>query len=413
MSTERDQAQDEMIRRNSERISRNEEAIRRQTEALEQIRDHYYPPPEKPWKKALAFLLKAVCVVVAYAGVVQTADWYWNTRKSEAMAERCADVAHRLFFCEGDAIGATRFLEKAVELDADTLKYRLFLAYVKNMTAVTGLFEVGRPLTAAERSRVDAALAEASFLLETAPEEPLSHVLAAQAYILRGEKDAAIAAVDRAIALAPEKAQLHVCACLVYYTAGDFAGARRQVEEACRLSPRPPLVSFWKGYLALTVDHDIAAARGFSEELVRLAPRLAIAHVLLGQVLLAEKDPDCKAADREFRRALELDPLFHSAALGLGEIAMRAGNRPVARLWCDRVLRQDPNCMKALETRARLNVLEADWTAAVADWTAAIALSPFRADLYRERAAVYARLNDERHAAADRQTAAALGEKAL
>jgi len=413
MISTKDSEQDARIRRDEARIARNEKDVRRLTVAIEQIRDHFYPPPKTTWQKVRSLFLKVICTVLLYAGGAKTVHWYMNMRKSEALAERCAEVAHRLFFYEGDAIGATHFLEKAKGLDTGTVKYRLFLDYVKSSTEMTGLLGLARPLTAAERARADAALAEAMFLLETAPDEAMSHALAAQAYALLGAKDSAFAAADRAVTLSPDVSQMHVCACQVYYAFGDFEGARREIEDAFRLHPQHPLVLFWKGFLALNVDHDVQAARTFFEEMVCEAPRLSLSHAALGEAFLAAENPDYEGAAMSFRRALKMDPEFYAAMLGLGEIAMRTNDRPVARLWYDCVLRQDPSFIKALEARARLNGCEGDWSAAVADWTDAIALAPFRAELYHERAAAYANAKDEAHAAADRKMAATLEGKQL
>jgi len=395
----------------SEKGDGQETDFRRMAAAIEKIRDHYYSPP-KPWKKILAFIISAIALVSSYTVIVRAVeDWYWDTHQRAKMAKRCAEVAHRLFAYEGDAIGAMHFLKKAKDLDAVAVRYRLELDYVKSMLSITDLFDLTRPLTPEERAHVDAALAESMFLLETAPNEPMSHALAAQAYALLGAKEDALAAAERAVALAPNESQMHVIACQSCYTVGDFAGARRYIEKAGCLHPRPPLVFFWKGHLALTVDRDVAAARAFFEEMVLRAPRLALSHAALGKAMLAEENPDFKAAAAAFERALALDPEFYSASLGMGEIAVRTDDWSVARLWYDRVLRQDPDCITALEARARLNVHDGDWTAAVADWSAAIALAPFRADLYRERAAAYAGAKDEQHAAADRKMSAALERK--
>lgn len=57
--SERDREQDEMISRNAESIRRNEEAILRQTKALEQIRDHYFPK-RTLWSQLCGLFLKAV-----------------------------------------------------------------------------------------------------------------------------------------------------------------------------------------------------------------------------------------------------------------------------------------------------------------------------------------------------------------
>lgn len=411
MATDKDSEQDALIRSNAERITRNEEAIKRQTEALEQIRDHYYPPPVKPWKKVLGFLLKGLCVVLAYAGVMQTADWYLNVRKSSAMAERCADVAERLFATEGDYAGAMRFFEKAVELDESRVSYRMRLAFVRNVASIAGLFDAGRTLTPEERQRVDAALAEATFLQSVSPDEPLPYVLAAQASVLRGEKAAALEAVGKAVELAPDKSQVRVSACALCYAVGCFDEAKQHLDAAVRLDANRPLVLFWRGTFALTVDKDVVAARMLFEELRRRAPRLALAHASRGRGLLAGPEPDIKGAALAFTQALELDPKMPIAILGMAEIAVRSDNPEIACLWYDRLLGYDPHNMKALVARARMAADAGDWKNAAAYLSNAIVLAPFRADLRRDRAAAYDELGDEAAAKLDRKMVAALEER--
>jgi len=411
MATDKDSEQDALIRSNAERITRNEEAIRRQTDALEQIRDHYYPPPDKPWKKALGFLLKGLCVVLAYAGVMQTADWYLNVRKSSAMAERCAEVAERLFAAEGDYAGAMRFFEKAVELDEDKVAYRMRLAFVRNVAAIAGLFDAGRALTPEERHRVDAALAEATFLQSVSPDEPLPYVLAAQAHVLRGEKAGALESVGKAVELAPDKSQVRVSACALCYAIGCFDEARKHIEAAVRMDANRPLVLFWRGTLALTLDKDVVAARALFGELRKRAPRLALAHASCGRGLLAGSEPDLKGAALAFTQALELDPKMPIAILGMGEVAERSGNPDIACLWYERMLGKDPDNMKALVARARLAADAGDWQIAVSRLSAAIVLAPFRADLHRDRAAAYDELGNEAAAKLDRKMVAALEER--
>jgi len=407
MSTEKDREQDEMIRRNAESIRRNEEALRRQTEALEKIRDHYFPK-KSAWKSVCGFFLKVVGAVTVAAGIMETAEWYWNTRLTDKMAEQSAAVAKRLFFRENDAAGAAKFLEKAVELDGDAVRYRIALAYVKGLAAIGDLFDLGRPLTDGERARVDAILSEAVFLQEVAPDEAMPHVLAAQAYGLRGENAAAVAAAERATALAPGNVQAHVTSCAIRFASGDIPAARQQLAEAERIDPAFPLVRYWRGFFALTVDKDPERAQTLADELVRDAPRFVLAYVLKGLALTSGATPDLPAARAAYAQALALAPHLTRALVLTAETYEREGNLSVARLWLDRALARDEHCMKALTARARICGWSGDWKTAVGDLTAAMALVPFRADLYRERAKARASAGDTAGAAEDLKTADAL-----
>ena len=407
MATDKDLEQDEMIRRNAEHIQRNEDAIRRQTEALEQIRDHYFPKPNR-WRSTCGYILKVAGVVALYAGLVQTLDWYWNTRRTEGMAAQSAEVARRLFLTENDAVGATRFLEKAVELDSGRVKYRIALAYVKGIAALVDLFDLKRPLTPDERARVDAILAEAVFLQESAEDEPMPHVLAAQAYALRGERELAVRSVARAVELAPDNAFVRISACSLQFSVGDFAAARTELAAAERLAPELPLVAFWKGRVALLLDHDPVAARAHFTEMVRRAPQAAFGHAALGHALMEGTSPDLPAARAAFNRALAAAPKLKGVMRLMAETYVREGNLPVARLWLDRALALDPRFMGARVDRAGLQGRLGDWKAARVDLDTAVELAPFRADLRQARAKVLRAVGDTAAAAADETVAAAL-----
>ena len=411
MASDKDLEQDEMIRRNAEHIQRNEDAIRRQTEALEQIRDHYFPKTTL-WKSICGFLLKVVGAVAVYAGLAETADWYWNTRQTEGMAAQSAAVSKRLFQLENDPVGAARFLEKAVELNSGKVKYRIALAYVKGIAVLIDFFDLQRPLTPEERARVDATLADAIFLQETADDEPMPHILAAQAYLLRGERELAAQAVERAVALDPESAIVRINACAIRLNLGDGDAARRELAAAARIDPGFPLVHYWKGMLADLLDHDPAAALAHFREMVRVAPRAAIGHVGVGRMLMAGEKPDLPGARAEFERALAAAPRFKDVMRLVAETHLREGNPVLARLWLDRALKQDATFMNGLVARARVCGVQGDWKAALADLDAAVDLAPFRADLRRERAKAHEAAGDAAAAAKDRETAAALDRAA-
>jgi len=411
--TDKDVEQDVLIRQNAENIRRNEEAIRRQTEALEKIRDHYFPK-RTITRRVLTFFLKVVGAVTVAAGILESADWYWNVRLKDEMAEQSSLVAKRLFFKENDVVGAVKFLERAVELNDGQIRYRIALGCVRGLAAIADLIDLERPLTPDERARVDEILSEAVYLMEVAPEEPLPHVLAAQAYGLRGETAAAVAASERALQMAPDNVQVQVTACAMRFAARDVAAARERIAAAERLNENFPPALYWKAFLTMTVDRDFATAGKEVERLLSRAPRFAPGHLLLGRIRMGAEAPDYRGARAAFARALELVPRMTRAIVLTGEAYAREGNLPLARLWFDRVIEKDPNDMRALTARARLCGGTGEWKTAEDDLTKAIGLAPFRADLYRERAKVRRAAGEADGATRDAETAAALvnaGEK--
>lgn len=400
MPIDKDREQDERIRQNAESIRRNEETLRRQTEALEKIRDHYFPK-RSLWKRTCSFFLKVVGAVTVATGVMETMEWYWNTRLTDNMAKQSAAVAMQLFTREYDLPSAAKFLEKVVELNDDTPKYRIALAYVKGMAVVSELFDLGRPLTDAERKRVDEILSEAAFLREVAPEDPMSYVLSAQAYCLREEMDCALEASQRAIDIAPDNVQAHITACAMRFRKGDFDAAKLQLAVAERLDPDYPLVRHWKSVLALYVDKDVKAAKANIDALLAQSPRFAPAHLIKGMVLAVGPKPDFESARASLTTAITAAPNLTWAYVIMSDTYEREGNLLVARLWLDRALEKNPNDMKALVANARVMGKLGDWKAADAMISKAILLAPFREDLYRERAKVRMELGDAAGAADD------------
>jgi len=411
MATNKDDEQDELIRQNAEHIRRNDEAIRRQTECLEKIRDHYFPR-KSVWKQMCGFFLKVVGAITVYAGLMETADWYLNTRQSENMAEQSALVAKRLFMEQNDAAGAARFLEKAVGLDEGKVRYRIALAYVKGIATVMELFDLGRPFTPEERARVDAILAESVFLQDVASDESMPYVLAAQAYLLRGEPQAARETVTKALKQDPSNLLARINSCMQYFAAHKYEEARAELAAAEALGVKSLLIPYWKGELAMSADHDLVAARKHFAEMLDIAPRNALAHVMLGQTYMAEKDVDYSRAREEFGLALTSSPNMKRAMLMMVESYEREGKLVLAKLWLDQILKLDEKCMKALVARARVCGKDGMLAEATDDLSTAIGLAPFRADLYRLRAELQEKAGNAAAAGNDRKKAEAL-EKAL
>jgi len=404
MMTDKDIEQDALIQQNAEHIRRNEEAIRRQTEALEKIRDHYFPK-KTITKRAVGFLLKVVGAITVYTGMMEATEWYVNTRRIEGMAEQSVAVARRLIFEENDMAGAQRFLERAVELDGNNATYRTMLGYVRGMATIVDLLDAGRPLADWERGQVDEILAEAIYLQTIAPDDPMPYVLTAQAYVLRNESALAEQAVARAVAIAPDNILVRCSGCAIRFFVKDFATARTELAAAERLQPEFPLVLYWRGMLAATLDRDFAKARECFGTMSRRSPRLALPHAMLGWAMMNDSKPDLAAARTEFERALALNPQMKRVLLMLGELCEKEGRPAMARIWYDRAIECDGRYLKALLARARVYEAAGEWEPAMWDWDQIVALDPLHAESYRERAKAKEKRGDKTGAASDRRIA--------
>jgi len=87
-------------------------------------------------------------------------------------------------------------------------------------------------------------------------------------------------------------------------------------------------------------------------EAVRLAPQQARAHYALGRFLAGQDKAD--AALDCFKTAVELDPRFSLAQLGLAEAAVKAGEFDAALVACRAVVQQEPDNPEALWLQATL-----------------------------------------------------------
>jgi len=236
----------------------------------------------------------------------------------------------------------------------------------------------------------------------------MPHVLMAQARVLRGEFKAARASVERAVELGPDNVLARANHCAVLFAEGDLGAAREAVARAEAVRSDFPLVLYWKGMLAAVADRDLVAAEGFFAKLTQAAPQLPLGHASRGWALQRLPKPDFAAARAELETALRLSPKMKPAIVNMAYGYEREGNLALARLWLDRALAHDANCMDALRARARIDAAEGAYKAAETVLSSAIALSSFDEGLYRERAAVRQKLGDVTAAEADLKTAEAL-----
>jgi DNA-binding winged helix-turn-helix (wHTH) protein/tetratricopeptide (TPR) repeat protein len=130
---------------------------------------------------------------------------------------------------------------------------------------------------------------------------------------------------------------------------GDIEKALERFERAATLDPRSAvafagvaeshatMVTLAVGSPREHLEKAYAAAR----RSVELDPRLALPHVSLGVVLLF-RDFDVAGAEREYRRALELEPDSVAAHFRYGCVLSHAGRTAEARALLERAARLDP-----------------------------------------------------------------------
>ncbi|MFO7326659.1 MAG: M48 family metalloprotease [Pseudomonadota bacterium] len=113
--------------------------------------------------------------------------------------------------------------------------------------------------------------------------------------------------------------------------AGGELGTERYEAKIGPLRQIAPAYGKYDQAVAALQKKDVATARSLANEAVRMVPREAQFHQLLGEIELSEKNN--RAALPHFQRAQELNPGYFGSWLGGGVAQYRLGNTAQAREW--------------------------------------------------------------------------------
>jgi tetratricopeptide (TPR) repeat protein len=192
--------------------------------------------------------------------------------------------------------------------------------------ALAGLDETALPLIAS--GRVDEALTALRSQIGASPSDALAHNLRCRAYFSLGQWDRGVGDCEKAVQLDPNNSQFHLWLGRIYgekadkssfITAAGLAGkVRDEFEAAVRLDPnnvyaRTDLAEFYleaPGFVGGGRDK----AQAQAEALLKLEP--ARAYWVNGR--MAEKRKDFAAAEKEYRKAIEVSHGSASNWLNLG-----------------------------------------------------------------------------------------------
>jgi tetratricopeptide (TPR) repeat protein len=132
-------------------------------------------------------------------------------------------------------------------------------------------------------------------------------------------------------------------------TGRDCAGAIALYREALALDPKHEDSLYYLGQ-CLRERHQPLEARDAFEKLVAVNPHSARGHLALGG-LLASPDPsepfDLETAEREFRRAQEINGEETGPIVRLAEVLLVEGRLDEARHWLESAVRTNPKSVEA------------------------------------------------------------------
>ena len=170
----------------------------------------------------------------------------------------------------------------------------------------------------------------------------------------KGKLDRAIKHFENALAIAPDFYPAHNNLGTLYVSRGDFARAQSEFERVLKLNQGDTQAYFNLGNVLLLTGH-FEEARTILEEGIRRQPTVALGHFLLGTVLARMHQNE--GAERELRKAQQIDPLFPKIHLELVNLYLQQQRVPEAvaelRVFLTR-FPDDPLAPQARQVLARL-----------------------------------------------------------
>jgi tetratricopeptide (TPR) repeat protein len=231
---------------------------------------------------------------------------------------------------EGKFPEAVKLYELALDKDPKFVAARSSLALV--LIQFTGEKDKGKAmLTQALQDGVSQQL----------PERDLLPLKAVHRQFVGGDLQGALAEHRTIMELFPDLMPPYNNAGRILQALGRYDEAAAMYEEAARRAPKSsiPLQNAW--FLHMNLRRDARAAEEVVRRYVSLAPGLAATHSFLGYNLAVEEKFD--EAEKELRKALEIEPEHPYALANLGHVLYAAGRAseavPVDRRVLDLVSR--------------------------------------------------------------------------
>lgn len=112
---------------------------------------------------------------------------------------------------------------------------------------------------------------------------------------------------------------------------GGEVGQERYAAQLKSLQAIKPAYDKYDQAVAAARKKDLATAKSLTTEAARLLPREGRFHEFLGELALAEKQPDTAIA--HYQKAIELNPNYFGSYLGAGVAQFQAGDKAKAEEW--------------------------------------------------------------------------------
>ena len=247
-----------------------------------------------------------------------------------------------------------------------TGEYQIAREYLENVVRVMPDNVPALKILAATRIKLhqpEQAIAVLEPLVGNAQDDQAMALLGS-AYMLAGDQEQGQEWFIKAVEASPEVAALRTELAITLLAGGETDKAITELRSAVDLG-QDTLQADVLLVLAHLKNKEPDQALEASEALKRRMPDSPIAHNLTGLALLAKGDG--QEARAQFRKALDLDPEFVTAALNLARADHGEGNLDAAKQGFEEVLERDPTQIDAMLGMARL-ARQRDDTPGMIDW---------------------------------------------
>ncbi len=269
----------------------------------------------------------------------------------------------------GELYNATGRFEAAIDIGRSILARRPEMAQPHDIIGSAFL----------RQGKVDLAIAEFRLVVERAPEQPIGHAHLGDALWVAGRPAEALKRYEDALVRDPGNLPVRLKRSAVLRGQGRLGDAVAEARRATAAVPRSGMAHVVLGEALLASREETKALQSFTEA-IRLQPQLARAHAGLGEVLSRQRKP--VEAIAAFQRAVAIDP---------GQIATHAA---LARLY--------GQTGKSALQKYHLGFMAlagGDTIAAIANYRAAIRLDPNLKGAHVDLASAYLQRGDSGQAA--------------
>lgn len=166
-------------------------------------------------------------------------------------------------------------------------------------------------------------------------------------YLQQGKRDLAMEKLQKALDQDPDAPEVHSALAILYEQMGDIEAAEEHLEEALDLAPDDPAVANNYGAFLCRRGRYRESLRYFTD--AARNPRYGTpAAAWTNAGICAERIPDLEAAERHYRKALDVDPKFRGALLQMAELSYEQNRHLQARAFLQRFADAGPMTPQAL-----------------------------------------------------------------